>query len=220
MRSTDTFLRVTTIATVALGFVLTAGPAVAAAPSDRLERKIEVMERVLDEVLLQSEHVVVSSGEVTRGLRLDGYGVLFTFEGSLGEGLGRGARGFIALGDDGTVTTPFRVGGDPSELSRELKEQQAKAAAERDADRAALQAELTDALLDYGATLNQLGPDDRVVVAAFLGGGSPFSVGLPIDGGDDEEQLVLTARFRDLQRFLVGELSRQEAAALITVERR
>lgn len=85
---------------------------------------------------------------------------------------------------------------------------------QRDADRTVLQAELVDAMLDYGATLNELKADDWLVVAAFLGNG--FSLG----GERGDEQLVLKARFGDLQRYLVGDLTRQDAVALIQVTRR
>jgi hypothetical protein len=51
---------------------------------DRLTRKVRVMERVLDEILVQSPHVRVSGGSNTRGLVLDEFGALFTLEASLG----------------------------------------------------------------------------------------------------------------------------------------
>jgi hypothetical protein len=54
-----------------------------AAPSRPLERKVRVMEKVLDAVLVDSPNVVVASHRATRGLTLDGYGALFTFEASL-----------------------------------------------------------------------------------------------------------------------------------------
>jgi hypothetical protein len=64
--------------------------AVLAAADDRgvrLDRKIRVMEGVIDGVLIDSPNILVSpGGGITRGLALDGYGVLFTVDGRLNVG--------------------------------------------------------------------------------------------------------------------------------------
>jgi RNA polymerase sigma factor (sigma-70 family) len=55
--------------------------------ASRLDRKVRVMEKVIDEVLVQSPNILVGRGGTARGLVLDEYGALFTIEGDLG-GLG------------------------------------------------------------------------------------------------------------------------------------
>lgn len=179
--------------------------------ADRWRRPLE---RVIDEVLVQSEHVVVSSRRPTRGLMLEGYGVVFTFEGRLGADGLFGARGMVRF-SDGDGPQAWTVPEDMKKLQQDLKEKQAQAENRRADDLAALQQELVGALLDYGATLSELGADDRVVIAAYLDGG--FLLG---GEGEGPEQLVLDARYGDLQRALVGDLSHEEAAALVRVSRR
>ena len=199
--------------------------------SDRMARKMNVLERIFDEVLRESENVLVS-GEATRGLLLEGYGALFTFDGSLG---GRGLGDFYfdtyssALGsytdesewvvppvppvapkapaiDDEDVRVPDSVEG----LARnweEKREERNRKARER---LAALKIELTETLLDYGATLGELQDDDWVAVAAFLHGFGR--------GGDGPERLVLKVKMRDLRQYSAGQLSLDQAKNRVTVE--
>lgn len=211
MRSTDGW---TTVGRAALTLAVAAVAVTALAVEDRLERKVRVMERVIDEVLVQSEHVVVSSRRPTRGLVLEDYGVVFTFEGRLGADGLFGSRGMVRF-SDGDGPQVWAVPEDLQKLQQDLKEKQAQAEKRRADDLAALQRELVGALLDYGATLSELGADDRVVIAAHLDEG--FTLG---GEGEGPEQLVLDARYGDLQRALVGDLSHEEAAALIRVTRR
>ena len=73
----------TLAATIALTNV---APSAHAQPADaqrRLERDISVMERALDEMLIDSPNFFVSGRGNTRGLYIDGVGALFTFEATL-----------------------------------------------------------------------------------------------------------------------------------------
>lgn len=219
--------------TAALVLALSGLVSVWSAPPDgeskRMARKMNVLEKIFDEVLRESPNVSVSGGP-TRGLLLDGYGALFTFDGSLtGGGLG-----YFPLANSNRVTylsrsawtvpsaapppkAPKATKGDEEEIlvpdsMEELaeswetrREENAKKARE---NLVGLKSELTETLLDYGATLGELSDDQWVVVAAFLDG---FD-------GDGPEQLVLKVKMRDLRQFSAGQLSLDQAKTRVSIQ--
>ena len=75
---------------------------------------------------------------------------------------------------------------------------------------AALKIELTETLLDYGATLGELGDNDWVVVAAFLHGFGRR--------GDGPEQLVLKVKMSDLRQYSAGQLSLDQAKGRVVLD--
>lgn len=225
--------------------------------SDRLDRKLKVMERVLDEVLVQSPNVIVSGSGTTRSLRLDGEGVLLVVNASLIAGRERMRFGEMYVPVPAPAIAPVaplppdapeaeRV--QVQQLARQKEEEarQAEAAARQEASRKRAQLEeqlqeslrgsrearerteeaarknlegikreLREALVDYGGTLAELGDDQWLAVALFLGDRGYIGF------GDDKQQTVLvTARIGDLRRYAGGDLSRDEALALVTVEER
>jgi len=61
--------------------VLPAKPAKPAKPDlPRIGRQIRIMEKVIDQVLVESQHAIVTGSPNCRGMRLEGYGVLFVVE--------------------------------------------------------------------------------------------------------------------------------------------
>jgi len=195
--------------------------------SDRMARKMNVLEKIFDEVLRESPNVFVSGG-ATRGLLLDGYGALFTFDGSLtGGGLGYVAFGDYnrALGsyfrkDYSTPAPPpkapkgddeeFLVPGSVEELAESWEVRREESRKEAKERLAGLKVELTETLLDYGATLGELSDDNWVVVAAFLDG---FAY-----DGDGPEQLVFKVKMRDLRQYSAGQLSLDQAITRVSIE--
>jgi len=225
---------VATIAlTMALVFALSGLVGVWCAPpdgdSERMARKMNVLEKIFDEVLSESPNVYVSGNGATRGLLLDGYGALFTFEGSLtGGGLGYFAvgnynRAFVSGRSEWTVPSPAPPPRAPESGEEDVlvpdsveemaeswdvrREERAKEAREH---LAGLKNELTEALLDYGATVGELTDDQWVVVAAFLDG-SGFD-------GDGPERLVLKARMGDLREYSSGRLTLDQAKSRVSIE--
>jgi hypothetical protein len=205
---------------IAAAIVLALGGAVALAEAaddaaDRLERKVRVMERVIDEVLVQSPNVVVGPGRVTRGLVLEGYGALFTFDASVGTSY------FMEVP---AVKVP-REPGEPIVIQRKPRpdrdedwepaeswdEMKAEAESKRKEQYAAFKIEIIDALIDYGATLSELADDRWVAVAAFLNSRSPF------DGGGGG-RLVIKLKMRDLRQYNSGSLSREAVSKRVVVE--
>ncbi len=201
--------KIATLMTVT--FMLALSPVWAAdnAPN-RLDRKIKVMEKVIDEVLVQSKNVYVMSRETTRGLKLDGYGALFIFDGSIGEALMRDEYSthlenyFVPDVDreedeDGGRRAPM-VRADAETLEKRKAEREEKTKEHY----AELKIELIDTLLDYGPTLTELDNNAWVTIVAFLNGESPFF------GGSDQ-RLQIQIKMSDLRQHVSGNLSRDAA---------
>ncbi len=209
-----------------------AGQVLSAPPEgsgDRMARKMRVLERIIDEVMEQSPNILASGGS-TNSLLLDGYGALFIVDGSLSGGgpyvlasgvfnkglaaFSRAQSDFPAspalphqLGDD---TEDLRVPdseGDLAESWETSREDERKKALEH---LAGLKVELTETLLDYGATLGELAADDRVVVAVFLGG-----FGFDKKG---PESLVLEVQMSVLRQFAAGQLSLEQARTKVVIK--
>jgi hypothetical protein len=187
--------------------------------ASRLGRKVAVMERVIDEVLVQSPNVVVSSRNATRGLVLEGYGVLFLFDSSLTRGVPFGPGGMIAFSDSDEATRwlvrPGRGSaresdGDEDHEELTLEEWREQSAKERRELIDGLKAELVETLVDYGPTLGELRDEAWVTVVAFFDSHSPFGNDAAIS------RLEVKAKMRDLRRYAGGNLSRQDAMAAVT----
>jgi hypothetical protein len=58
-------------------------PTLAEEPQSKLERQINVTQRLLDEMLVDSPNFLVSGHEVTEGVEIEEYGAFFTFRASL-----------------------------------------------------------------------------------------------------------------------------------------
>ena len=216
-----------TVLTAALMVAAIGMVAITASAADesqsRLDRKVAVMERVLDEVLVQSPNVVVSARGVTRGLVLEGYGALFTLDARVGTDY------FMALpapaaapappvpvegsSDEVIITPRVRHRSRTGEMVVESWDEWQKESKEKWAEQyKAFKSELIDALIDYGATLSELGNDQWVAVAAFLDS-SPM-----IGGRDDGGRLGLKVKMGDLRKYSGGSLSRDAAVAKVMVE--
>ncbi len=229
--------RVATLAlTMALTFALSGLAGVWSAPPDgdsqRMARKMNVLEKIFDEVLGESPNIFVSGNGATRGLFLDGYGALFTFEGSLTGGglgyfaLGNSNRAFVSGGGEWTVPSPapppkppkapksgeeeVRVPSSVEDLAESWDVRREERAKEAREHLAGLKIELSEALLDYGATLGELTDDQWVVVAAFLDG---FGY-----DGDGPERLVFKARMGDLREYSSGRLTLDQARTRVSIE--
>ncbi len=182
-----------TLATIGLG---AATAAAADSPvSKKLKRQIGVMEKVMDEVLVESPNLLVFSSEATRGVYLDEFGVLFTLEASLVEDGAKRRNWFfkqlqieekdgkivIHRGDDEKDDVDVEDLQDDQNDRHQVLYEKGKA-------------ELVETLLDYGETLTGLRNDQWVAVAAFLKGSGYF-----LD--QHISRLVLKARMSDLRAY-------------------
>ncbi len=190
--------------------------------SRKTARQIGVMERIIDEVLVDSPNFLVHGRENARGLYIEELGVLVTFDASLVRGgksdysriLGKWGEGFrIETESDGSRVLIIQDPEDGDEDIEELEDQD-DAAEEvrswRDRERSREErlykrgkAEIVDVLLDYGDTLTTLSDDQWVAIVAFLRDNALFEE-------KKISKLVLKAKLADLRAYASEEISEEE----------
>ncbi len=192
-------------------------------PANRkMERQIDVMERIIDQVLIDSPNFLVSGRGTTRGLYVGSYGAVFTFSASLVE---RGEHrwdfnfkdGFHIEDKDGRRVIVL----DPDDLEdlEDLDEEELD-----DLDRTGRRgdrvqerlykrgkAEMVDVLLDYGDSISTLQDGQWVAIVAYLRDSSYF-----VD--QKISRLVLKAKIDDLRSYAGGRISEEELVKRIVEE--
>lgn len=202
---------------LAAGLVCVLGTLVAArdatAGPDReqksLRRQLTMLEKVIDATLIDSPNVRVWGNANTGGIYLPGYGIIFTAGGSLlmdssiadvAKKLGK-IRIYSGAEDEDTAE-------DPKDTRAE--ERRAKRDAERRSRRLeGLKQEMIDVLADYGPTLTQLQPAEKVGIALFLMNES-------ISDAWDRVVLIEVTR-ADLQRYDASQIDDAEFARRVKI---
>jgi len=210
---------------MAAGLVL-GGPATPADAEDgvskKLKRQIGVMERVLDEVMLESPNLLVHSREITRGIYLAEFGVLFVLEASLvHEGWEGKWPGDVRIErKDGNIII-IRSDEDEDDEDEDADEDDEKEdmtweESQKESQQemyAAGKAELIEALVDYGETLTGLDTGQWVGVAAFMRDSSYF-----VSSKSKVSRLIIKAKMKDLRDHASGQLSREAMEQKVVVE--
>lgn len=193
---------------------LIAGDAEAGAKSKKMSRQIELFERIVDQMLVDSPNWLVQSREETRGTYVDGHGAVFTFDASLvGAGWGKGIEKKIwkMLGDEHVFLL-----GDEDEEEEELQEEKLKWR-EKDLKRQARRyergkVEIVELLADFGDVLTTLGDGEWLEIEASLDDASYFEE-------NELRRLTLKVKMSDVRAFaderidekaFVGKIQTQE----------
>jgi hypothetical protein len=198
--------------------------------SKRLLREIDIMERTLDDALVDSPYILVSSSSgVTKGVYVPEYGVIFTFDMNLvssryGNYYSFGWHGadIVDIDEDGDKIVIHRRHGwddddddeDDAKDSksnadqkswREKREAEAKKCYERGKN------EIVETLVDYGDMLTSLGDDQWLLVAANLEGSEYFT-------DEGLSQYIVKAQMRDIRAYSQGTITRDALLAKVTRE--
>ena len=195
-------------------------------PARKMVRQIGVMESIMDQMLLDSPNLLIFGRDVTRGLYIDGFGAVFTFDASLVE---KDKHGFDWEWGD----LPFKVEekdgkriiiieGDEDLDEEDIAER--VEAAERRQERLeerrggrqeelykAGRAEIVETMLDYGDTMTALKAGEHLAVAAYLRDASYFTQ-------NKISRLVLKAKIDDLRAYSDGDISEEEMVKRIRTE--
>jgi hypothetical protein len=192
------------VLTLALAGVFAPAAAGEDAISKKLNRQIGVMEKIIDEALIESPNYLVQARQNTHGIYLEEFGMLFSFEASLFVGAREEwwekLKRFKIKTEGGK--TIIELGQDDEDEDEDLDEEEweAKLEEEQEEHYAKGKEELTTVLLDYGDTLTGLRDEQTVAIAAFLSKGSLFIE-------DGTQTLVVKAKMSDLRAFAKGSLS-------------
>jgi len=210
------------IIALAAGFLVSEAFAVEPPTSRKMSRQIDVMERIIDQVLIDSPNFLVSGRGNTRGLYIDKYGVVFTFSASL---VNKGKNwsfdfsdGFKVMDDDGrkiiVVDPDEDIDLDDIDIDDEKDaDDDHLSRSERQEERLYRRgkAELVDLFLDYGDTMTTLDNGQWVAVVAFLRDSSYFA-------DQKISRLVLKAKIDDLRAYAAEKLSEKDLVQRIVEE--
>jgi hypothetical protein len=207
-----TWVRDALIVAAAVGLGLISGKAFGVEPPPaKMDKQIDVLEKIIDQVLIDSPNFFVSGRGNTRGLYVKEFGVIFTFDASLVEKDKDWNFDFdggfevkeidgkkVIVIDDEEVEEAEEAA---REAARERNSSKGSSAQERLYKRG--KAELVDTLLDYGDTLASLEKGKWVAVVAFLHDARYFAE-------QDMSKLTLKARIDDLRLYAADKLTEEE----------
>jgi hypothetical protein len=170
-------------------------------------------------MLLDSPNLLIFGRDVTRGLYIDGYGAVFSFDASLVE---KGKHDWhwgdlpfrIEETEDGKRVIIVDRDVDPDDIDVDELEELEKLSHGSDVEEElykAGKAEIVETLLDYGDTMTSLSDGEHVAIAAYLRDAKYFT-------RQEISRLVLTAKIEDLRAYTAGDLSEQQMVERIEVE--
>jgi len=214
------------LGTAALGLMVLAGTAQAGPDSRKMDRQIELFERVVDDMLVESPNWLVQGRHETRGRYRSGEGARFTFDAGL---VHRGWRGSWGGGkwwksflhDDGDVIVIDRDDWDDmddkdiAELRKDSKESR-KNYQERVTKRQARlyergKTEMVELLADFGDLLSTVPDNETVQLVAYLDDNEIF-----VD--KDIRQLTMTVKMSDVRAFASGSLDEKKFGERVKIE--
>jgi hypothetical protein len=182
-------------------------------PPGKMARQIDVMERILDQVLIDSPNFMISGRGNARGLYVKEFGVILSCDASLVEKDHKfewGKDDFKIIERDGKKVIVIPDRGEDEEDTRPTKDDRERSREETQQERLYKRgkAELVDTLLDYGDTLSTLEAGKWVAIVASLHDARYF----------DERgmsRLILQAKIDDLRLFATDKLSEEETVKRI-----
>ena len=198
-------LRCATLLAVALLVGAAAGSSHPAHAQDdakerKMARQVGVLEKILDQVLIDSPNFVVPGRNNTRGIFLDEFGVLLTYEASLVDkdkfdwNFDFDFKPQIKEDENGNqvIVIPKRSEEDsPSPVRRGEARLYERG-----------KVEIREMLLDYGDTMTGLGDNHWLAVAAYLKDSDYF-----ID--ERISRLVIKVKMRDLRSYAAGKIDEE-----------
>jgi hypothetical protein len=224
--------RTLTMLSLAAGCLALAGTASAqntAQMPPKLKKQISVMEKVIDEMLVDSKNLLVASHEPTRGVYLPEFGVLFTLEAQiLSPDRGEWWKGNFKWGNNvkiesdkhGNYTIVNLNDDDEDDDSNKgdkdkTKDQKTLTRKEILKDREMRyengKKEIKSALTEYGYTLTGLRDDQWVAIVAYIDDDDIF-------GEDEGETVLMRAKVSDLRAHDGGRLSDDQMASRVSIE--
>jgi len=198
----------------AIALVLSAWSPSAAGPDRKLDRQIELMERVLDDVLVESPNWLVQGHHETRGRYRSGEGARFRFDASLvGSGRWHGSKWWKGWLDHDDVIVIDRD--DWEDMDRDERKELRQDWSDRQVKRDERlyqrgKAELVDAILDYGDLLTAVPDGESLVIDVDLERAELFDE-------KDMRSLTLTAKMADVRAFAAGRIDEKTMVSRIAV---
>jgi len=192
----------------------------------KLKKQITVMEKVIDEVLVDSKNLLVANHEPTRGVYLPEVGVLFTLDAQIlspdrGEWWKDWNKKF-KVETDKHGNTVVHLNNDDDDDDDSDKADNKKDKEKRELTKKELlkdreeryekgKTEIRDALTEYGYTLTGLRDDQWVAIVAYIDDDDMF-------GDNEGETVLMRAKMSDLRSHDAGKLSDDAMASRVSIE--
>ncbi len=184
---------------------------------EKIYKQISIMEKIIDEAMVESKNALVQSTHPSRGVYLEGYGPVFTLElglvneefqlQKLSKLLDFGSGYTISReeeDEDGevTITIKKKKGGDG--------EKEVFEAGPTPEERYQLvKKELIEVVRDYGYTIDRAGSDEWLTIFA-----TPLA-GLWAD--KDIDRLILRVQMKDIRAYNSGKMNEKQFAEKVEV---
>jgi hypothetical protein len=188
------------------------GEAVEKGADEKLRKQISIMEKILDEALVDSENALVKSTHPTRGIYLDGFGFLFTMELGIVDDQFRwqSLSKLLDIGEGYAITREEKQKEGETVITikkkKGEKEGEKPAGEKKTVDESArwelVKKELVEVVRDYGDTIARAKPDEWFTIFATPLMGSW--------GGGKTERLVIRVQMREITDYNEGKLSAQD----------
>ncbi len=202
------------LAALVLGLLATRAFAVDPPASDKMARQIGVMEKILNEVLVESPNFFIQERENARGMYVKDVGMVFTFSVSLVEKdwdldkIFKWDKVHVEKDKDGEIHIETIEGdedGDENDKDKSDEDlpsaEEMRKKQERTYTRG--KAELLDLILDYGDTLTTLPSGQWLALVGFMRGSDYFEE-------KNFSRLIIKAKIDDLRAFGAEKISEEE----------
>jgi hypothetical protein len=187
-----------------------AGDATADPTSRKLERQLGLFERVLDDMLVDSPNWLVQSHRETRGVYVDGHGVIFTFDASLtgsGWSFGHGDKWWNWWRDDDDGRRVIVIDDDwedEDEDERADRRSERSEWYERDMARQERRytrgkSEVVETIVDFADLLTEVPDAEYLEIEAFLDDAPYFY-------DKDMRRLSVRVKMSDVRAFAAGSI--------------
>jgi hypothetical protein len=190
----------------------------AARGRDKEDRQVRLMERIFDDMLVESPNWLVQSRDETRGRYKKGEGAEFTFDADLvhsGYGkfrkwswFGNGFHFEFDDDDEDYDDDRDRESRKERREQRERMEERSLKKQERLYSRG--KSEIVETLLDFGDVMTVLGDDEKITVEVYLDDADLFYE-------KDIRTLTVSAKMSDLRAYAAGSLSEEDTVKRIEV---
>ena len=208
------------LAAILLGVMCPRAVACDPPSSEKMARQIGVMEKIVNQVLVDSPNFFIQERENCRGMYVKDSGLVFTFSASLVEKdwdldkLLSWGDVEVEKTDDGYRINRGKKGKDSGESEgdeEDEKEMPDEATLRKKQERTYLRgkAELIDVILDYGDTLTTLEAGKHLTIIGYLRDSDYFEE-------ENFSRIILKAKIDDIRAYGMEKISEDEMVKRIT----
>ncbi len=190
----------------AIGVALALANQVTVAEAQNVDRKIakqiSIMEKIIDEAMVESKYALVQSTHPTHGIYLEGYGPVFSIEIGLVDSEWWWDNHSIFKGDISVMTDEDEDGDKVITIRRgkgKKTEEESRKVLDDNAKYKKVKEELVEVIRDYGDTIARAKPNEYFTIFA-----SPRSTSW---GDNDFHRLVVRAKMQDISDYNAGKLN-------------